>query len=265
MSKQSNMSFLEHLEVLRWHIIRSFVAIFLIAIVAFLHPDLMFDQIILAPQHPDFFTNRWLCELGKILNMQDLCINQQLLTLTNITMSGQFTTHVWVSLIAGMIVASPYIFWEIWQFIKPALNKNEITQSRGAILIVSLLFIAGVLFGYFIIAPMSIEFLGHYQISSQVTNQITLTSYISTICSIVLASGISFELPVFIWFLAKIGLVSSKFLKHYRRHAILLIVIFAAVITPPDVVSQMMVGIPMIVLYEVSIGIAKRMESIRKQ
>jgi len=263
MSNKSEMTFLQHLEELRWHLFRGVVAIFAVAIAAFLFKDFLFDKIILAPGYSDFPMNRLMCHLADYTQMHSLCINKVPLKFQNISMSGQFTTHIWVSFVAGFIVAFPYIFWELWWFIKPALHENEQKVSRGAIGVVSLLFIVGVLFGYYMIMPFSLDFLGTYKVSESVENIITLDSYISTLTGIVLASGVLFEMPVLIYFLAKIGLVSSSFLRKYRRHAIVVVVILAAVITPPDVVSQIMVCVPLVFLYEISILVAKNLERKR--
>lgn len=265
MDAQDNMSFFEHLEALRWHLIRSFGVVVMVMVVAFIYHQFLFDSILFAPMQPSFFTNRALCYLGDYLHIPELCINQQPIKLINITMSGQFSTHMWVSFVTGLVIAFPYLFWELWRFIKPAMNPNQVKHASLAILVVSLLFACGVLFGYYVILPFSIEFLGHYQVSTLVDNPITLTSYISTVTSTVLAAGVTFELPIVIWFFAKIGLVSSRFLKRYRRHAILLIAVFAAVITPPDIVSMLMVGLPMLVLYEVGIVLALRIEKRKLQ
>ena len=173
-------------------------------------------------------------------------------------MAGQFSTHIMVSLVVGFIMAFPYVFWEIWSFIKPALYSNEQKHARGAVLFSSLLFILGVLFGFYIIVPLSLDFLGSYNVSSQVLNQINLDSYISTFTSVVLASGVVFELPIVIYFLSKAGIVSPEFLKAYRKHAIVIILIIAAIITPPDVFSQILVSLPLILLYEIGIVISKR-------
>lgn len=264
MEEQDNMGFFEHLEALRWHLIRSFAVVIVITVIAFIYHRFLFDSVFFAPMQPYFVTNRALCLLGDYLHIPELCINQQPIKLINITMSGQFSTHMWVSFVTGLVVAFPYLFWELWRFIKPALSQNQIRHSSLAILVVSLLFGCGILFGYYIILPFSIEFLGHYQVSTLVDNPITLTSYISTVSSTVLAAGVTFELPIVIWFFARIGLVSSRFLKRYRRHAVLLIAIFAAVITPPDVVSMLMVSLPMVVLYEVGIVLALRIEKKKR-
>jgi len=259
--EESNaQGFLEHLEELRWHLIRSIIAIVIVAIVVFLAKDYIFSNIILAPKNPEFFTNRLLCNLADRLNVDNLCINRTPLEIINIKMTGQFAMHIMISLVLGVILAFPYIFWEFWSFLKPALYEKEIQYSRGAVFFSSLLFLMGVVFGYFVIIPLSVHFLGSYQVSDQVTNTIHLKSYIGTIASVALAAGLIFELPILIYFLSKAGLVYPEFLKTYRRHAIIIIFILAAVITPPDVFSLALVTLPLVLLYEVGIVISRRIE-----
>src|SRR5690554_279865 len=259
----SQMSFLDHLEELRWHIIRSFSVVIIMTILAFIFKEFVFDVVIMGPSRPDFFTDAMLCQLAERMNTPALCINQEQLSFQNINMAGQFTMHIWVAFVAGAVVAFPYIFWEFWRFVRPALYENEIKHSRGAIFSASVLFSLGVLFAYYIIAPLSVYFLGGYQVSKSVENIINFGSYVSTISSIVLATGVMFELPIFIYFLSKIGLVSPSFLRKYRRHAIVVSLTVAAIITPPDVISQVLVCLPLILLYEVGIIIAKNVEKSR--
>ena len=261
-AKNSNpdgeMTFLQHLAELRWHIIRSLVAIVIGAIVAFMFKDIIFDHIILAPNNPDFITNRLLCRLADMVNVPLLCINQNPVELISIKLTGQFTTHITISLVAGLILAFPYVFREFWSFFRPALYEKERKYARGAVTMASLLFLAGIIFGYFIIAPLSINFLGTYRVSDLVTNQINITSYIGSVTSVALASGITFELPIVVFFLARIGVLTPEFMRKYRRHAIVVVLVVAAVITPPDVFSLILVSIPLLILYEVSIFLAAR-------
>jgi len=259
------MSFLDHLEELRWRLIRSVVAIFVGAIVAFVFKDVVFSSIILAPRTPTFWTNRVLCELGGYLNTPSLCINTVPLQIISVKMAGQFNMHILVSLVLGLIVAFPYVFYEFWSFISPALHTKERKHANGAIFFSSALFILGVLFGFFMIVPLTIHFLGTYNVSPDVTNTINLISYVSTITSVVFASGVVFELPVIMFFLTKIGLVTPEFLKKYRKHSIVIIMIVAAIITPPDIFSQILVAIPLLILYEVSILISMRITRQRKK
>ncbi|MFO7938143.1 MAG: twin-arginine translocase subunit TatC [Bacteroidales bacterium] len=253
-----DMGFLDHLEMLRWHLLRSLVAIGVFAVVAFIFHDFIFDNILLAPKKGDFVTNAYLCKLGEWAGVPRLCINNLPLQIINIKMAGQFAMHIGVSFALGFILAFPVIFWEMWRFIKPALYTHEISHARGAVFYTSALFMLGVLFGYYIIAPLSVHFLGSYSVSQEVTNQINLRSYIGTITSVTLASGVTFELPVLIFFFSRIGLVTPQFLRKYRKHAIILILVLAATITPPDIFSLFLVTLPLLVLYEVGIRISSR-------
>jgi len=257
-NQEKEMSFLEHLEVMRWHLLRSISAVIIMALVAFVFKDIVFDKIILAPKEPPFPTNRWLCQLGEILNLQRICINQDPFPLQTVKMAEQFSMHIMVSLVAGIVVAFPYIFWEFWRFIVPALYDNEKRTASGAVFYTSLLFILGVGFGYYIIAPLSVNFLGNYKVSESVISAPTLRSYVGTITSVVLAAGVVFQLPILVYFLSKVGLVTPDFLKKYRRHSLVLIVTLSAIITPPDVFSQVLVAFPLVILYEIGIAISKR-------
>lgn len=251
------MSFLDHLEALRWHLIRAIAAILLIAVAAFIYKDIVFDKIILGPMETDFFTYRFMCYLDNALSLGGvICIQSIPFTLFNLEMSGQFTTHITISAVAGIVLAFPYVFWELWSFIRPGLLENEQSYVRGVVFFASLLFFIGVLFGYYVIAPLSINFLGSYQVSELVGNQINLGSYVSTITSITLASAIVFELPIVVYFLSKAGFITPAFMKAYRRHAIVGALILGAIITPPDVTSQLLVTLPLVILYEISIFIS---------
>jgi sec-independent protein translocase protein TatC len=253
---QGEMSFLEHLEELRWHIIRSVSLIIIFAIVAFVMKDFIFNEVIFKPKMPDFWSNRMLAKLGELIGTESLKINQNPLKLIALQMSDQFMLHFTVAAVAGLIMASPFVFYEIWSFIKPALYEKERKHSSGAVFFTSLLFLIGVLFGYFLIVPFSIDFLSTYSVSPEVENQINMRSYISTVTSITFASGFIFLLPIFSYFLSKVGILTPKFLKTYRRHAYVVLFLVAAIITPPDVFSQIMVGIPLVFLYEASIFIS---------
>ena len=257
------MSFLEHLEELRWHLIRSILAIFVGAILAFIFKDIIFSKVILAPKSPDFVTNRLLCEIGQNLELKNLCINSVPLDIISVKMAGQFTMHILVSLIAGFIIGFPFVFLEFWRFVAPALHTKERGHARGAVFFSSVLFLIGVSFGYFLISPLTVHFLGSYSVSPEVENKINLISYVSTLTSVVLATGVIFELPVIVFFLTKVGLVTPAFMRKYRRHSLVVILLLSAIITPPDVFSQVLVAIPLIILYEISIFISARI--LRKQ
>ncbi|MDR1672582.1 MAG: twin-arginine translocase subunit TatC [Bacteroidales bacterium] len=261
MAKDSNgeMSFLEHLEELRWHIVRSAAAVIVLAVIAFIFSGFIFDSILLAPKNPEFITNRLLCRLGRYVNTEALCINtNSSFMIQNINMAGQFSADIMVSLIVGVIAAFPYIMWEVWKFIAPALYEKERRHAQGSVWAVSALFLIGAAFGYFVIVPLSVDFLGGYHASKQIVNQIALNSYFSTVAYIPLATGVVFELPLLMIFLTKVGVVNPGFLEKYRRHAYILLLILAAVITPPDVFSQILVVLPLILLFEMSIVMTKR-------
>jgi sec-independent protein translocase protein TatC len=261
---EAEMSFLDHLEELRWHIVRSALAILVFAIAAFVMKSFIFDQVILKPMTPDFWTNRMLAKLGALVGSEALNINQQPLHLIAIKMADQFMIHIMVSLIAGLILASPVVFYEFWRFIRPALYDKEKKHARGAVFYTSVLFLLGVLFGYYLIVPLSINFLGTYNVSEQVTNQINTRSYIGTVTSISLAAGVVFLIPIFSFFLSKVGILTPQFMKTYRRHAYVLMLLLSAIITPPDIFSQIMVCLPLVFLYEVGIIISRRVVKKRE-
>jgi sec-independent protein translocase protein TatC len=269
--KKDDMSFIDHLEELRWHIIRAALAAFFFMILAFSNRDFIFNQIILKPKNPEFITNiffsrisQWLTEVFHI-SEGAMSINNNQLNIVNIEMAGQFISHIKVSLIAGLIIASPYIFWEIWRFIKPALYSNEKKHTSGAVFYTSTLFLIGILFGYYIITPLSIHFLSNYNVSQEIANTIKLNSYISTVTSVTFASGIIFELPIAALFLSKTGLLTPQFMRKYRKHAYVVLLILSAIITPPDVFSQILVCFPLIILYEISIFISRSVNKKREK
>ena len=257
--QEKEISFLDHLEIFRWHLIRSAVAILFFADIDFIFKEIVFDVILLGPKKADFPTYRILCQISNFLGLNDtLCMQESHFSLMNINMSGQFSTHITTSIFAGFIVAFPYVFWEVWHFIRPALHSNETKMARGIVFFSSVLFLFGVLFGYYVIAPLSVNFLGSYQVSSTVANQISLSSFISTVTTVTLANGIIFELPILVYFLTKVGLLTPEFMRIYRKHAMVFTLILSAIITPPDITSQVLVSFPLIILYELSIKISAR-------
>jgi sec-independent protein translocase protein TatC len=262
---KAEMSFLDHLETLRWHIIKSVIAIFTFSIGAFIAKDFIFDSIIFAPKNPDFWSNRMMGKLAEFVGVDALRINVHELQLININMSGQFMVHIWTAIIAGFIIAFPYVIYQFWSFIKPALYENERKHATGAVFFMTILFFLGVLFGFYLIVPLSVDFLGRYSISDVVVNQINILSYISTVTSIVLAGGVIFELPVIAFFLSKVGILTPKFMKTYRKHSYVVLLVLSAIITPPDMFSQIMVCIPLVMLYEVSIVISKRVQKANER
>lgn len=264
LNDEKEMSFLDHLEELRWHLIRSLIAVCVFTIGAFMSAKWIFENIIFAPARPQFPTFRALCRLAEILDKEGLCIADIPFKVQSRNMTGQFTMHIMASFIIGLVVAFPYVCWEIWRFVKPGLQRNERKYSRGAVAAVSILFFLGISFGYYVIAPWMVYFLANYSISDMVVNEFDITSYVSTVVLLVFGSGLLFQLPVVIYFLTKIGIVSPQFLRKYRRHSIVIILIVAAIVTPPDPLSQMLITIPLYLLFEISIlisaGVARRKE-----
>lgn len=254
-----DMSFLEHLEALRWHIIRALAAIVVVAVGVFSAKTFVFDKIILGPVDQNFPTYRWFCSLG-----ENLCFYPKGLEIITRDISEQFLSHIKVSIWLGLIVAFPYVFWEFWRFVKPGLYDKERKAARGIVGVCSFLFLLGVAFGYFVISPFAITFLSSYSVSEKIANTTTLSTLVNSMTMFTIPTGLVFELPVVIYFLAKVGLVSSAFLRTYRRHAVIVILIASAIITPPDVITQFLVGIPLYLLYEVGIVIAKRIENKEK-
>lgn len=260
-TEDKEMSFLDHIEDLRGHLVRSVIAVLFFTTLAFIGKSFIFDTLIFGPKNADFFTYRVLCELSQSIYHDDrLCITDVGFIVSNITMSGQFTQHLFVSFIAGIIAAFPYILWEVWRFIRPALKRSERRYATGIVFYGSILFTLGILFGYYLLSPISINFMGAYKVSEQVTNEINLESYISFVATLTLGTGLLFELPMVIYFFAKLGLITANFMKKYRRYAFVIILIIAAVVTPPDVASQIVVTIPLYALYELSILVAARVE-----
>jgi len=262
--QEGEMSFLDHLEILRWHLVRSAIAVLLMTIVAFSFKSILFDQIIFLPKQPDFITYRLFCKYTSMISETGVfCLEQMPFSILNTKMAGQFSTHIWVSIIAGVIIAFPYLLYEVWRFVKPGLYHTERRISAILLFFGGLLFLIGVTFGYFLIVPLSLQFLGGYTISTEVQNLIDLLSYISSVSTITLATGLIFELPVLVYFLAQAGLITPQWLRQYRRHAFVLILLLSAIITPPDIASQVLVTIPVVILYEISIAISKRVEKRR--
>ena len=254
----NEMSFLDHLEDLRWHILRSFIAILICGSIAFIFKDFIFDKIIFGPNNIDFFTYEILCKISNLIGFNDgFCITELPFRIQSRTMAGQFSAHIWTSIASGFIISFPFVLYQFWSFISPGLYQNEKKHARGFIFISSILFFIGVLFGYYVICPLSINFLGNYTVSNEIFNDFDLSSYIGLVRASVLASGLIFELPIIIYFLTKIGLVTPEVLVKYRKFALVGVLILAAVITPPDVASQIIVAIPIVILYQISIYISR--------
>ena len=253
------MSFLDHLEELRWHLIRSTIAIVIIASVALLMREFIFDTVLFGPKNMDFPTYRFFCKIGTFLGIDsDFCADELPFTIQSRLMAGQFSAYIWTSIWVGFIVGFPYLLYEMWKFISPGLHENERKHSRGFIFTASLLFFLGALFGYYVVAPLSINFLGTFKVSQEVTNEFDLSSYVATVRTSVIACGLIFELPIIVYFLTKVGLVTPEILRKYRKISLVVVLILAAVITPPDIASQVVVALPILLLYQVSIFISKR-------
>ena len=256
---KKELTFLGHLEELRWTLVRSSAAVLIGTVVAFIYKDIVFDAIILAPQRANFITYRVLCQLTTYFGLdRTLCADNLGFTLINTSMGGQFMVHITVSIAVGVIIAVPYILWGVWRVVRPGLAKAEQKAVRGVVFYASLLFLVGVVFGYYVLAPMSIQFLGTYEVSASIPNMVNLDSYISTLTADTIWTGLVFELPLIVLFLARIGIVGPEFLRTYRRHSFGLILVVGAIITPPDVTSQLLVSIPLIALYQGSILLAAR-------
>jgi sec-independent protein translocase protein TatC len=263
---EEEMTFWEHLDELRGTLWRILIAIIVVSIAAFAFKDILFDDIILAPKSKTFITYRAFCKLGEWLSIPSLCIDPSQFQLININLAGQFTSHMNISLVAGLIIALPYVLWELWRFIKPGLSDREIRYSRGAVSVITILFLTGVLFSYFIVTPLMVNFLGGYKVSESVANQISLTSYVSSVTLMTLLMGLLFELPVLVLFLTRIGLITPNHLRKYRKQTVIGILIIAGVITPsPDVFSQVIVAIPLYVLFEMSLAISARIYRKRQE
>lgn len=269
MAKSNNtnkeMSFLNHLEELRWLLVRSTGFILGGGVIAFIFSDFIFNKVIFAPKSKDFVTYQFFCRIAQKFNLdQSFCSQDLPFEIQNRTMDGQFSVLIWTCISAGFIIAVPFILWEIWKFISPALYQKEKKYAKVFIVISSLLFFLGVVFGYYVITPLSINFLANLEVSNIVKNQIDINSYIGLVKTTSIACGLVFELPIIMYFLSVMDLVSPQFLREYRKYAIVLILIVAAIITPPDVISQIIVSIPLLILYEVSIYISKFVQRGKK-
>ena len=255
------MSFIGHLEELRWHVIRAVGSILVFAIVAFVYIKEIYRYVIIAPAKPDFWTYRMLCKLSEVVGYDELCVKALNFKLQVIGMGDNFTTSMTSSVIAGLIFAFPYAFWEIWRFISPGLKPSERRSARGAVFYVTFLFFSGVLFGYYIVTPLAINFLANYTLDESILNEFSLASYISLVATLTLACGIAFQLPIVVFVLSKVGVLTPSFMREYRKHSMIVILIVAAIITPsPDLYSQILVAIPLLLLYEVSIMVSAKVE-----
>ena len=257
MKEEKEMAFLDHLEELRWHVVRAVGATFICMIVAFVFIKEIFETIVFAPARIDFPAFTYMCKLGKLTGFNELCVAELPFKVQSRNMTGQFMMSITAAFVIGLIVAFPYVVWELWSFVRPGLQSKERKFSKGAVVAISFLFLLGVSFGYFILSPMTIWFLSTYSISDMIVNEFDITSYVSTISSLILGCGLLFQFPMVIYFLSKVGIVTPDLMRKYRKHSIVVILILGAIITPSgDPFSLTVIALPLYVLFEISIYIS---------
>lgn len=257
MAEEKEMAFLDHLEELRWHVVRAVGATFICMIVAFIFIREIFDNIVFAPAQLDFPAFKYMCDLGKLVGLDELCVTELPFKIQSRNMTGQFMMSLTASFVIGLIVAFPYVVWEVWSFVKPGLQTKERKFSKGAVFAISGLFLLGVFFGYYILSPMTIWFLATYSISPLISNEFDITSYVSTIASLILGCGLLFQFPMVIYFLSKVGIVTPQLMRKYRKHSIVVILVLGAIITPSgDPFSLTVISLPLYMLFEISIYIS---------
>lgn len=261
-SIEAEMSFFDHLAALRSHLIRASLAVVVFTSICFFYYDFLFDTIIMGPHKPTFWTYRMMCKVGEYFNMgPGFCITNIPGKIINTEMAGQFSLQINSALMTGVILGFPYLLWEIWRFVKPALKDTERKSASGFVFYASLLFIIGLLFGYYIVAPLSVNFLSNYSISPDIENTITIDSYFSSVATLTLCTGAVFELPIIIYILSRLGIMTPKFMREKRRYAVIIIFIIAAIVTPtPDIPTMLTVSFPLFLLYEVSISVSSRVQ-----
>jgi sec-independent protein translocase protein TatC len=258
---KAEMSFVDHLEVLRGHLFRSLIAVILGAIVVGVYNKFFIKKVLMGPTHNDFPTYAIMCKAGRSLGLgKAMCMEGIGIKMQNTAVSGQFSMFFTVVFIGGFIIAFPYVFWQFWKFVKPALTKKEMQKSRGVIFWVSFLFFLGVLFGYYVLAPYTVNFFSNFQMDENIQNIWTIGSYIETLVPLILGTGLAFQLPLVMFFLARVGIVTATSLRKVRKYAIVVIVVVAGLITPPDVISQVIVSVPLLILYEISVMLTARVE-----
>jgi sec-independent protein translocase protein TatC len=262
---EAEMSFFDHLEALRWHLVRAAIAIVIFTAGAFYFYDFIFDTIIMGPAKPSFWTYRMLCNLGDYLHRDGFCINKININLINTEMAGQFTLQINSSLLIGITLGFPYLLWELWRFIRPALHEKERKAASGFVFYATFLFVLGIMFGYYVITPESINFLSGYTVSAKIQNLFSIDSYISSVATLTLATGVVFELPILVYVLSSLGILTAKFMRETRRYAVVVILIVAAVVTPtPDMLTMLVVSFPLFILYEVGIMVSAVVEKRKK-
>jgi sec-independent protein translocase protein TatC len=258
MEEEGKMSFLEHLEELRWRLVRIAISIVLVGSALFWFQEWIFDYFFLSMSETSFPTFKLMCDTFGI------CVGKINIDFQSTTMTGQFSYALMMSIMGGIVLSFPFIFYQVWAFVKPGLKQNEKSTVRGIVFYVSLLFFLGILFGYYIVAPLCVQFFGNYQISGKIKNDFAINSYMSTVLSTIFYSGLLFLLPVVTYIFTKLGVITSEFLRKYRKHSIIVILILSAIITPPDLISQVIVAIPIVLLYEIGILVSRRVEKKQK-
>ncbi|WP_207534957.1 twin-arginine translocase subunit TatC [Desertivirga arenae] len=266
-SLEAEMSFFDHLEELRWHLIRAAIGIVVFTVLAFVYYDWIFDTVIMGPKKPSFWTYRMMCELTERFHLgADFCIKSLPFKIINTELAGQFTLQLNSSLLIGLVFGFPYLLFEIWKFVKPGLTDLESRSASGFVFYSTLLFAIGIMFGYYVIAPLSVNFLANYRISPEIDNTITIDSYLSSVATLTIGAGITFELPIIIFILSKLGIMTPAFMRSSRRYATVLILIIAAIVTPtPDMLTMLTVSFPLFLLYEISILVSARVERKRQK
>ncbi len=263
---EAEMSFFDHLEVLRWHIIRAVIAITIFAILSFTFYDFVFNDIIMGPKKLDFWTYRMMCKVGEMMNLEGFCVDRMAFNIISTELAGQFMIQINSCLLMAVAMGFPYLLFEVWLFIKPALTDIERKSARGFVFYATLLFIIGALFGYYIVVPLSVNFLANFSLSTEIENQITIDSYLSTVATLTLGCGIIFLLPILIFILSKIGIMTPEFMRASRRYAIVVILVIAAIITPTaDIITLLTVSAPMFILYELSIMVSSNVKKAKLQ
>jgi sec-independent protein translocase protein TatC len=265
---ETEMSFFDHIDVLRKHLLRALLVTVIFTALAFYFYEFIFETVIMGPKKPDFWTYRMMCKLVESFPSlgSDFCITEINGKIINTEMAGQFTLQINSCIMAGIVFAVPYLLFELWLFIKPALHDNERKSASGFVFFSSVLFIIGILFGYFIICPLSINFLTNFSVSKEIENTFTITSYLSSVATLTIGTGIIFELPVVIYILSKFGIMTPAFMRASRRYAAVIILVIAAIVTPtPDMITMLVVAFPLFILYELSIFISAYIEKKRNK
>jgi sec-independent protein translocase protein TatC len=266
---EAEMSFFDHIDVLRKHLLRGLLVVVIFTAGAFWFSDFIFNEVIMGPKNPDFWTYRMMCKMAAAfpnLIGPDFCITRIDAKIINTEMAGQFTLQINSCVMVGIILGIPYLLFELWLFVKPALHEKERKSASGFVAFASTLFFVGIMFGYYLVCPLSINFLTNFTVSPDIENTFTISSYLSSVATLTIGSGIIFQLPVVIYILSKFGIMTPAFMRSSRRYAFVLILVIAAIVTPtPDVITMLVVAFPLVILYELSIFISASIEKKRNR